>query len=82
MKISWPQEKDGKNADIVTRVTEIPAGKTIELKPSGLHVMLMGLKAPLKATTSFKLTLTFEKAGEITIDVPVLQPGKALEQTH
>lgn len=61
---------------------KVPAGKTVELKPSGLHVMLMGLKAPLKATTSFKLTLTFEKAGKITIDVPVLQPGKALEQAH
>jgi len=61
---------------------KIPAGETVELKPSGLHVMLMGLKAPLKATESYKLTLTFEKAGEITIDVPVLLPGKTLEHTH
>ncbi len=60
----------------------IPAGETVKLEPSGLHVMLMGLKAPLKATASYKLTLTFEKAGEITIDVPVLLPGKTLEHSH
>lgn len=61
---------------------KIPAGQTVELKPSGLHVMLMGLKSPLKATESYKLTLTFEKAGEITIDVPVLLPGKTLKHAH
>lgn len=33
--------------------------------------MLMGLNGPLAQGDSFKLTLTFEKAGEITIDVPV-----------
>ncbi|MBO6948817.1 MAG: copper chaperone PCu(A)C [Rhodospirillales bacterium] len=61
---------------------KIPAGQTVELKPSGLHVMLMGLKSPLKATESYKLTLTFQKAGEITIDVPILLPGKTLEHAH
>ncbi len=60
----------------------IPAGETVKLEPSGLHVMLTGLKSPLKAAASFKLTLTFEKAGDITIDVPVLLPGKTLEHSH
>ncbi len=60
----------------------IPAGGTVELKPGGLHVMLTGLSAPLKAGVPFRLTLTFEKAGEITLDVPVLAPGKTLELTH
>ncbi|HSD39375.1 MAG TPA: copper chaperone PCu(A)C [Rhodocyclaceae bacterium] len=50
---------------------ELPAGKTIELKPGSLHIMLVGLKAPLKEGTSFPLKLKFEKAGEVTVDVKV-----------
>ncbi len=50
---------------------EIPAGKTVELKPGGLHIMLVGLKAPLKEGQSFPLKLKFEKAGEITVDVKI-----------
>ena len=55
---------------------ELPAGKTVELKPGGLHIMFMGLKAPLKAGDSFPLKLKFEKAGEVTVDVKVEAPGK------
>ncbi len=50
---------------------EIPAGKTVELKPGGLHIMFMGLKAPLKLGTSFPATLKFEKAGELKVEIKV-----------
>jgi len=50
---------------------ELPAGKTVELKPGGLHIMLVGLKAPLKAGDSFPMKLTFAKAGEVTVGVMV-----------
>ena len=50
---------------------DLPAGKTVELKPGGLHLMLIGLKAPLVAGQSFALKLKFEKAGAITVDVKV-----------
>ncbi|WP_372527000.1 copper chaperone PCu(A)C [Piscinibacter sp.] len=56
---------------------DVPAGKTVELKPGGLHVMLLGLKAPLKAGDSFLMTLKFEKAGEATVDVKVQAVGAA-----
>jgi copper(I)-binding protein len=46
-------------------------GASVDLSPSGTHVMLTGLKAPLQAGATFKLTLVFEKAGEVTVDVPV-----------
>lgn len=49
----------------------LPANETVTLKPGGLHVMFMNLNAPLKKGDSFELTLTFEKAGEVTIEVPV-----------
>jgi copper(I)-binding protein len=51
---------------------ELKAGTPVELKPGGYHVMMMGLASPLKVGDTIKLTLTLEKAGDITIDVPVL----------
>jgi periplasmic copper chaperone A len=50
---------------------ELPAGKTVELKPGGMHLMLMGLKAPLKAGDNIALKLKFEKAGEVTVQAKV-----------
>ena len=45
----------------------IPAGKTIQLAPGGLHVMLIGLKAPLNADENYQVTLVFEKAGKVEL---------------
>jgi copper(I)-binding protein len=46
----------------------IPAGGTIELKPDGgYHLMLGGLKAPLKSGTMLPITLRFAKAGSIEV---------------
>jgi len=53
----------------------IPAGGTVELKPGSYHVMLIGLKKPLAAGDTFPLTLTFEKAGTISVTVPVKAMG-------
>ena len=41
---------------------ELPAGKTVELKPGGYHVMLMELKQELKAGDTVPLTLVVEGA--------------------
>lgn len=50
---------------------DVPAGGTTTLQPGGLHVMLIGLKAPLAAGASFPLTLSFAKAGDVTVEVEV-----------
>lgn len=50
---------------------DIPAGRTVELKPGALHLMLVALKRPLKAGSTFPLTLKFAKAGEVKVDVKV-----------
>ncbi|MDB6002010.1 MAG: hypothetical protein JWP52_3709 [Rhizobacter sp.] len=50
---------------------DLPAGKSVELKPGGMHIMFVDLKAPLKAGDSFPLTLKFQKAGETTVTVKV-----------
>lgn len=50
---------------------EVPAKGVVVLKPGGLHVMLVGLKRPLKEGERISLTLTFEKAGNLHVEVPV-----------
>jgi copper(I)-binding protein len=46
---------------------ELPANGTVALAPASYHLMLLGLKRPLKAGDTFAGTLTFERAG--TVDV-------------
>lgn len=53
----------------------IPAGRSIELAPGGLHLMFMKLKAPFREGGSVPVTLTFEKAGKIEIALPVEAAG-------
>jgi copper(I)-binding protein len=50
---------------------EIPAGATVMLKPGGYHIMFMGLKAPLAKDAKVPVTLVFEKAGSIDIQLDV-----------
>lgn len=54
---------------------DVPAGKSVTFAPGGYHVMLMGLTAPLKKGERFPLSLTFEKAGTVTVTVTVEGPG-------
>lgn len=53
----------------------IEAGKTVLLAPGGNHLMLMGLKAPLKQGDKVPLTLNFEKAGKIDVMLDVQGVG-------
>lgn len=50
---------------------EIAPGATVELKPGGLHVMFIGIKAPFKQGDAVKAVLTFEKAGTIEVEFKV-----------
>jgi copper(I)-binding protein len=52
----------------------LPAGGELELKPGGKHVMLIGLNEPLAEGRTFELTLVFERAGPMTVTVPVRTP--------
>ena len=45
----------------------VPAGKLTKLAPGGYHIMFIGLKKPLAKGDHFPLTLTFEKAGKVTL---------------
>jgi copper(I)-binding protein len=65
---------------------ELPAGKAVELKPGGYHVMLMDLKQPLKNGESVPLTLVVEgkdgKRETLELKVPVKAAGAAAEHKH
>jgi copper(I)-binding protein len=54
----------------------VPAGGVVELKPGGLHLMFMNIKAPLTAGQTVPVKLKFAKAGEIEVKVPVNAMGQ------
>jgi Uncharacterized protein conserved in bacteria len=54
---------------------DIPANGKLELKPGGMHLMLIGLKDGLKDGQKFPLTLKFEKAGEVKLTFTAEKPG-------
>jgi copper(I)-binding protein len=49
----------------------IPAGGETKLAPGGTHLMLFGLQKPLVAGERFPLTLQFEKAGKVEVEVVI-----------
>lgn len=59
------------------RGIELPTGKTVAFKPEGLHLMLIGLKKPLKIGETVPMTLKFEKAGSVTVPFAVKAAGLA-----
>ncbi len=61
---------------------DLPPGKPVTLKPGGLHIMMMGLKHPLKPGQSVPLTLTFEKSGTREVTAAVAKVGAMGPETH
>jgi copper(I)-binding protein len=56
---------------------DIPANGTVLLEPGGMHIMLMGLKKPLKVGDTFPMQLRFRKAGKVQITVRVVEISAA-----
>ena len=54
---------------------EVGPRSKVRLQPGGLHLMLTELKGPLAEGSHFPLTLRFEKAGEVTVEVAVQGAG-------
>lgn len=61
---------------------DVAAGTTVALQPGGYHLMLLDLKQPLVAGSKLPMTLTFEHAGSIKVDVEVEAMGAAHPQQH
>ncbi len=63
---------------------ELPAGKTVELKPGGFHVMLMDLKGPLAKDSTVPLTLVFKdaKGAESKLELKLPVAAAAVQHSH
>jgi copper(I)-binding protein len=57
------------------RAVEVAPGARVTFSPGGMHIMVVGLKQPLKEGQTFPLSLTFEKAGKVDVTVPVAKVG-------
>lgn len=64
---------------------EVPAGGQVELKPGGYHLMLLGLKRPLRAGEQVNVTLRDEAGTDFTARLPVVslvKPQPAGNEGH
>ena len=55
-------DKDVMKMSALPNGLDLPAGKSVDLKPGGFHIMLMDLKMPLTKDIAVPLTLTFQDA--------------------
>ena len=68
------EHKDGVMKMMPIEAVEIPAGGMAMLQPGGMHLMLFNAARRFKVGDHFKATLTFEKAGEVTVLFMVEKP--------
>jgi copper(I)-binding protein len=64
---------------------DIPAGGATKLQPGGLHIMLIGLKQPLREGANVPITLGFEDGSskEVLAPVrPIAMPGGMMDHGH
>ena len=54
---------------------DVPAGGRVTFKPGGHHIMFIGLRKPFRKGESFPVTLTFAKAGKLSVNVTVMGVG-------
>lgn len=67
----------------MTAGVEIPAGGEVKLEPGGMHVMVLGITAPLKENARHPITFVFKNAGEIAGEIAVeKQPAGKPDDTH
>lgn len=85
-------EKDIMKMAALPNGLDLPAGKAVELKPGGYHVMLMDLKAPLAKDTTVPVTLTFQDAKgvksnvelnvQVGMQAPMMQQQKQMDHNR
>lgn len=74
--------KDGLMKMQQVQGVDLPAGGEVKFVPMGYHVMLFGVKQQLKDGERFPLTLRFEQAGEVQVEVAVQRDAPAAEHSH
>lgn len=67
------------------KAIELPKGKTVSLKPGGLHIMLMNLQKPIVAGDAVPLTLVVESGGKqqtVEVKAEARAAGGAMQHHH
>ncbi len=60
----------------------IGAGQTVDLEPGGMHLMFPNLEGPIEEGDTIPVTLSFERSGEITVEMPVLPASAGRGDSH
>lgn len=60
----------------------VAPGQTVELRPGGLHIMMIGLSGPMNQGSRVPLTLRFERAGEVRVELAVEAAGARGAAAH
>lgn len=68
-------DPEGRAVMVAVDRLAVPARSTLVFEPGGLHVMLTGIERDLRVGATVGLDLTFEQAGTVTVEVPVVEPG-------
>jgi copper(I)-binding protein len=72
--VSMPMTTEAMSGEMVMQEVDsivIDAGGSVDLMPGGYHIMLMEIAAPLELGAKFDVTLTFAKAGKVTVTAEV-----------
>ncbi|MEX6504104.1 copper chaperone PCu(A)C [Pseudomonas zhanjiangensis] len=64
------------------QAVEIPAGGEVQFAPMAYHVMLFGLQRQAQAGERFPLTLHFEKAGDLQVEVAVQEEAPMTDKAE
>lgn len=75
-------ENDVAKMQQLTAGLDLPAGERVELKPGGLHIMLIDLVKPIAPGEAILITFTFETGETLTLGVPVYDKGESMMMMH
>ena len=81
VEIHLTEMKDGMMRMIKQENLTIPAKSSVELKPGGLHMMLMGKLKPIKAGSSIPVTISFDNGESRNINLSV-KTGNEPQMMH
>ena len=73
--------KDGVMRMRSAKHVDVPAKGSVEFKSGGFHLMIFGLKPSVKQGSKLPLTIMFEKAGPVKMELAVKTSGKAMDQS-
>jgi periplasmic copper chaperone A len=82
VEIQAPVLEDGVLKTATVRAVEIAPGQTLTFQPGGVHLVLQSVQRSFAHGQHFDLTLTFERAGAIEVEVEIEEPDHEDEEGH